>query len=194
MIFHNRYSIEPELNYIILKDDISIESIPFIIFLDIDGVLNIWNDEDVKFEINSNCVNNVNLLAEKYNASIVVSSSWREGLTFERLTQLLYLFNIKANIIGVTPVLSEYTGTENHVDYYDYVQRGNEIQTWMDIVNYTKDFVIIDDTDDMVHLTPHLILTDFYKGFSEDKLMFAIHQTVISDFYKGVNGDRLNLK
>ena len=45
------------------------------------------------------------------------------------------------------------------------VARGSEIQQWLDGHPEVRDFVIIDDGNDMLHLTPNLVLTDARNGF-----------------------------
>jgi hypothetical protein len=139
-----------------------------IIFLDFDGVVEtIYWDRDAHgvyhinaFKSGHKDLNNkqaIGWLNELYRQcpyDIVVSSTWRMGMTVEELQDLLLRsgFAPEINVIGKTPVL--------------YSERGHEIQRWMDDNNYTGNFVIIDDDSDMCHLQSHLVQCDTYVGFT----------------------------
>lgn len=106
-----------------------------IVFLDIDGVLNIVGSND----FNRECVENLNMLIAATDAEIVVSSSWRVFHDFEDLCGVLAGAGVEAPIKDVTCV------SNCHL-----CCRGNEIQDWIHdgkIDNY----VIIDDSNDMLY-------------------------------------------
>ena len=142
-----------------------------IIFLDIDGVLNSekWYKErfDKKLypnlegyplcEFDPLTIEQLNLLTDKTNAKIVISSTWRMGRTIDELKKLFEEVGIKGEIIGVTPHL---TFSDGHG-----VDRGNEIKRWIDLncirwwdkmlSQKEKDitlesYVILDDDPDML--------------------------------------------
>lgn len=139
-----------------------------IIFLDFDGVV-----ETIYWEQDENGVWNFNVhkhgreelnnkqaigwLNELYRCvpyDIVVSSTWRIGMSVEELQNLIIRSGFDPNIkvVGSTPVL--------------YRQRGEEIQAWINENNFTGKFIIIDDDSDMCHLLPLLVRTDCQLGFT----------------------------
>ena len=148
-----------------------------VVFLDFDGVVNTiyW-----KKDTNGICcvnamkgghteLNNqqaIGWLNELYSIvqyDIVVSSTWRMGMSIEELQHLLIKSGFRPDIqvIGKTPVLHK--------------ERGVEIQQWIDDNNFTNKFIIIDDDSDMCHLLPVLIRCDCQLGFT------------IYDFKKALN-------
>lgn len=139
-----------------------------IIFLDFDGVV-----ETIYWEQDENGVWNFNVhkhgreelnnkqaigwLNELYRCvpyDIVVSSTWRIGMSVEELQNLIIRSGFDPNIkvVGSTPVL--------------YRQRGEEIQAWINENNFTGKFIIVDDDSDMCHLLPLLVRTDCQLGFT----------------------------
>ena len=139
-----------------------------IVFLDFDGVVETiyWKqDKNGTWNLNihksgHNELNNkqaigwLNELYSKVPYDIVVSSSWRIGMTIEELQNLITNsgFNPNIKVIGITPILHQ--------------QRGKEIQQWIDDNNFTGKFIIIDDDSDMCHLLPLLVRTDCQLGFT----------------------------
>lgn len=139
-----------------------------IIFLDFDGVVNtiywsqgpdgVYNQNVFKSghqELNNKqAIGWLNELYRHCPYDIVVSSTWRLGMSVEELQDLLLRsgFDPEINVIGKTPVL--------------YVERGREIQRWIDDNNYTGNFVIIDDDSDMCHLKNKLVQPNTYIGMT----------------------------
>ena len=139
-----------------------------IIFLDFDGVVETiyWEkagDGTWSFNIhksgreelnNKQAIGWLNELYRKVPYDIVVSSTWRIGMTIDELQTLLINsgFNPDIKVVGVTPVLHR--------------QRGQEIQAWLDTVSFAGKFIIIDDDVDMCHLLPLLVRTDCQLGFT----------------------------
>ena len=139
-----------------------------IIFLDFDGVVEtiyweqdengVWSYNVHKYGRdqlnNKQAIGWLNELYSKVPYDIVVSSSWRIGMTIEELQNLITNsgFNPDIKVVGVTPVL--------------HLQRGQEIQTWLDTVSFAGKFIIIDDDSDMCHLLPLLVRTDCQLGFT----------------------------
>lgn len=120
-----------------------------IIFLDIDGVLNVYdlgrdqygNIFHTQFE------NNLHLIIQETGASIVISSSWRtDGL--KTMQNMWKERGLPGNVIDITP--NEYDLVKRGLfQFYDNVKRGDEIQLWIDD-NDVKNYVIIDDDNDML--------------------------------------------
>ena len=139
-----------------------------IIFLDFDGVVETiyWEkteDGTWSFNVhksgrkelnNKQAIGWLNELYRKVPYDIVVSSTWRMGMTIDELQTLLVNsgFNPDIKVIGTTPILHR--------------QRGQEIQAWLDTVSFAGKFIIIDDDVDMCHLLPLLVRTDCQLGFT----------------------------
>ena len=139
-----------------------------IIFLDFDGVVETIYWEKAKdgtwsyniHKLGREELNNkqaIGWLNELYNKTpydIVVSSTWRMGMSVDELQNLLRRsgFNRNIKVIGKTPVL--------------YQQRGLEIQQWIDTAEFKGKFIIIDDDSDMCHLLPLLVRCDCQLGFT----------------------------
>jgi len=120
-----------------------------VIFLDIDGVLNVYcqGRDEYGCTFHKHFEDNLRWIIEETGAKIVISSTWRrDGL--DVMQNLWRHRNLPGEVIDITPTevdVVEY-GT---CEFYDLVDRGHEIQQWIndhDIVNY----VIIDDDNDML--------------------------------------------
>lgn len=139
-----------------------------IIFLDFDGVVNtiywgqgpdgVYNQNAFKSghqELNNKqAIGWLNELYRQCPYDIVVSSTWRLGMSVEEL-QLLLLksgFNPEIRVIGKTPIL--------------HTERGEEIQQWIDENEFTGKFIIMDDDSDMCHLKDKLVQTNTYIGIT----------------------------
>ena len=139
-----------------------------IVFLDFDGVVETiyWEkDKDGSWSYNihkygreelnnKQAIGWLNELYSKTPYDIVVSSTWRIGMTLEQLQTLITKsgFNPEIKVIGMTPVL--------------YQQRGLEIQQWIDDNKFKNKFIIIDDDSDMCHLLSVLVRCDCQLGFT----------------------------
>jgi hypothetical protein len=121
------------------------------LFLDFDGCLNharTTGDDLEKIEPSA-----VSLLND-IDAQIVISSSWRHCHPVDELKQVLARNGLHDadRVIDQTPVL-------------DDCPRGDEIQAWM-TEHHVKpsQIAILDDVDDMEHLSPRLVQTDMADG------------------------------
>lgn len=108
-----------------------------VIFLDIDGVLNVYCESYDKYgcTFHTHLEDNLHDLIEATGAEIVISSTWRySGL---RVMQDMWRDRgLAGNIIDITPILDDGT-------------RGDEIDCWLR-ENQVDNYVIIDDDDDML--------------------------------------------
>lgn len=118
-----------------------------VLFLDIDGVLNILSEGRDKYGqiFNKHFEDNLHKIVETTGADIVISSTWRlSGLDFIR--NMWKERGIAGNVIDVTPTTKERI-------------RGVEIDMWLkrhDVDTY----VIIDDDSDMLpEQMPYFIKT-----------------------------------
>lgn len=139
-----------------------------IVFLDFDGVVETiywekaedgsWSYNVHKFgrkELNNKqAIGWLNELYKVIPYDVVVSSSWRIGMSVQELQALLINsgFNSNIKVLDRTPRL--------------YQARGYEIQKWIDDNNFKGRFIIIDDDSDMCHLLPFLVRTDCQLGFT----------------------------
>jgi hypothetical protein len=148
-----------------------------VIFLDIDGVINItWPRESKEtmeerdelediilkeegYSIlpypNYRAISILNILIEQTDAKIVISSSWRsDGI--EAVQKTLRHENINCEVIGLTP-------------FIEGAKRGKEISKWLKNNKDVTDYVILDDEEEfLLSQKKHLVRTT-----AEDGLDFA---------------------
>lgn len=152
------------------------------IFLDIDGVLNseIYAlhclNNNIKMTANEPIdernIKHLNHIIEKTKAKVIISSSWRLSQSYQILAEFLHQKGFVGEVIGATPNLRG-------------IERGNEILEFIrvyceksNIETYYKDFkdyVIIDDDDDMLYIQRNnFIQTDPYCGLTATLAQNAI--------------------
>lgn len=166
-----------------------------IVFLDIDGVIctdaSILKpkipyppDFHIPFrygwdQFSASCVSRLNKITEATGAKLVISSTWRLAChtdeEFKYLIDYLHSQGIKANIIDKTPSHLEYSGLWGS-GMERIKGRGKEIQEWLDTWKGEKveSFVILDDDNDMEHLSDFLVLTSESRGLQDDDVEQAI--------------------
>lgn len=116
-----------------------------IIFLDFDGVmdtdshLDYLNEQGLpggdKFGLafDPKCVSNLKEIIDATGADIVISSTWREDMTYEEILEMWKFRNLPGFVTDVTPVLR-------------FRNRGDEIDAWLtECSNKNVRYVIIDD-------------------------------------------------
>jgi hypothetical protein len=157
-----------------------------IIFLDIGGVLvnrqSLMKASGLRSTAWPSCVEALNSVTKETGAQIVISSTWRyfhkqmgyeSPLTFMRAK--LAEWGVTGKVIGCTPDLARKT---NGSALYVAVERGDEIQAWLDSESYERrpveSFCIVDDDADMKHLLSRLVRTDFAEGFTQAHAARAI--------------------
>lgn len=149
----------------------------FIIFLDIDGVLNCElfyesrikdPTQDSSYHKNNICKDRIlllNDLCNDINAKIVISSTWRKGRSVEELQKIM-------NDCGGTFEIIDKTDNLNTV-------RGVEIQKWLKdnisvethgchYSDFNKYAIIDDDSDMLLEQSQHYFQTDFYSGLTNN--------------------------
>lgn len=120
-----------------------------IIFLDIDGVLNVCYPKRDEYgrHFHPHLVENLKYIIDNTGADIVISSTWKsKGL--ETLREMWLERNLPGKIVGLTPYANE-VADDNNIQYYDEIFRGDEIQHWIDR-NDVDNYVILDDDIDML--------------------------------------------
>jgi len=121
-----------------------------IIFLDIDGVLNVTQEGHDKYgsTFNKIFVDNLRTLVNSTGAKIVISSTWRQsGLAV--MQEMWKERNLPGEVIDITPDCFTIVN-EGLSQFYDMVDRGHEIQYWLDKNTDVTHYVIIDDIDEML--------------------------------------------
>ena len=124
-----------------------------VIFLDIDGVLNLCyegRDEYGSF-FHPHLVDNLRLLIEKTGAKIVISSTWRfSGLTI--MKEMWEKRELPGEVIGVTPNFMAH--------YKTTLCRGKEIDAYLEENKDIERYVILDDDSDMEpHQMDNFVMT-----------------------------------
>ena len=111
-----------------------------VIFLDIDGVINIKGEG----EFNTLCMDNLLTLIDD-ETRIVISSSWRTNDRidlYEKFTHMGLYYTIWEKIIGIT---NKYTGSDFKRS------RELEVKEWIDTYKPVE-YVILDDTREFIDL------------------------------------------
>lgn len=134
-----------------------------VLFLDFDGVLNVFPKPNKNGEFHKEaCINLEYLLNKIPDLKVVVSSSWRTyGL--QAVKDVL-----KSNGIDPRRVL-DITGHEQNEDAPDHVgnYRGYQVQCWLDRHPEVKHFAIVDDENDFQDLPGKLVKTNKYNGLTQ---------------------------
>lgn len=137
-----------------------------VLFLDFDGVLNLWPkpSRDGKFDKKS-CINLEFLLNKVPDLNVVVSSAWRsKGLESVRET-------LKENGIDPRRVI-DITGHEQTPDAKSH--RGHQVQCWLDRHPDVKRFVVFDDESDFENMKDKLVRITRFVGLTQANVEKAI--------------------
>lgn len=127
------------------------------LFLDIDGVMNSVEDNDLEADI---CERNILLLkqiVDKTNCTIIITSAWRKmRQKYNAVLRKLYSYGIK--VYGETPSIS--AGS-----------RGDEIKKWLSMFNTEPieklTFAVLDD-EEVPDMENHLVKTDYWYGLQQE--------------------------
>lgn len=139
-----------------------------ILFLDIDGVLNIYGSSSSTWfktgeHLDTLLVDNFNNFLDKYeNIKIVISSSWRDDMDDLELQLKKHNFKHFSRIIACTT--------------FKYNYRGEQIMDYI-VNNDIEKYIVIDDNmDDICGKlynsinSKYCLKTDSYQGLNEDKI------------------------
>ena len=122
-----------------------------LIFLDIDGVLNVIGQGYDEFGqiFHPHLEKNLDTIIKETNAKIVISSTWRmNGL--ETMQRMWKYRNIAGEVIDITPTEVDVVN-RGTCEFFDQVDRGYEIQQWIDDnKDKIESYCIIDDDNDML--------------------------------------------
>lgn len=110
----------------------------------------------------------VNDLVEKTGAQVIASTSHRTRYSLEELNEMLAKRGATFQISGKTPRLLP-------KKFSVCVDRGDEIQAFLDgLSEQPESFVILDDYNNMVHLTKYLVLTRDRYGLTKEDAAEAL--------------------
>ena len=113
-------------------------------------------------DIDPFCVDKINFLCDKMGAKIVISSDWRIASGWQNRLEKAGL----KNIIDKTPI-TIWGG-------YKF-SRGEEINMWLETHLSVKNYVIIDDREDMQNdQLDHFVKVNSYYGFTDEDMEKAI--------------------
>jgi len=136
-----------------------------IIFLDFDGVLNSeqsFRKFGTRYRFAGENVAALNEVLQQTGAGLVITSSWREGLSLAEMIGYLERDGVLAKrVVGKTPQLQK--------------SRGLEIDSWLRSAPYPiSSFVILDDRDDMEMHRERLVQVDPQIGLCMSQARVAI--------------------
>ena len=114
-----------------------------IIFLDFDGVMNTAYYGHVLTKegklggvvFDPNCIRNLKFIVDRTGADIVVTSSWKDLMTYQDFLDMWKLRNLPGFITDVTP------------SPFGKRKRGDQIDAWLEECKEDCLYVIIDDLD-----------------------------------------------
>lgn len=134
-----------------------------IIFLDIDGVLNVYPQgrDEYGAKFHPHFETNLKRIIDETGAKIVVSSTWRaSGL--QNMQDMWRDRGLAGEVIDITP--SFRNTRENFI-------RGEEIDAWLekanDHYNITRYCIIDDDTDFLLYQMPNFVRTSQNKDHED---------------------------
>ena len=142
-----------------------------IIFLDFDGVMDtayydhVLNEEGLPGNdsygpvFDPDCVRNLKLIIDKTGADIVVTSTWKDFMTYQDFLDMWKKRGLPGFVTDVTPTPSV---SKN---------RGDEIDAWLNECVEECQYVIIDDLDGdnfNEHQIPRLLVVNPFSGIDED--------------------------
>lgn len=150
-----------------------------IIFLDIDGVLNFYSPKHPeRYEISQAKMLMIADLARETNSQIVITSTWRLGLSIKYFQEIFWHFTHLSN----TYFGYYWKGYEDEKIYLIDVTprfsgciRGMEIEYWLTAYEGTiSNYVIIDDDDDMLpDQMNRFVKTNSYRGLTKKNIKQA---------------------
>lgn len=139
-----------------------------VVFLDFDGVMdtayydNYLNymglPEKDKYGVvfDPDCIANLRRIIDETGADIVVSSTWKDFMTYKEILEMWEYRKLPGFVTDTTPTCSR--------------KRGDEIDSWLEECNTECEYVIIDDMDETQfneHQYDRLFVVNPYDGLNE---------------------------
>ena len=153
----------------------------FTIFLDIDGVLDVYNSSIVKQELLPQAVADLKGLIERTQAEVVVISDWRYGAEIHR--EKAENFGLERNIINwdnlVEVFAKEGISIKDVIPWEErFPNRTAEIKRYLELHPEIKRYVILDDCfsdnyEGDKKIQKHLVFVDALKGLQKENLLAA---------------------
>jgi hypothetical protein len=125
-----------------------------VIFLDIDGVLNVipYGHDRWGSLFHPHLVDNLKRIIDETGAKIVISSTWRMGNGLPGMKEMWMDRGLPGEVVGVTPNFMVHFGTT--------LCRGKEIDAYLEDHPEIESYVIIDDDSDMEpHQLENFVMT-----------------------------------
>ncbi len=153
----------------------------FTIFLDIDGVLDIYNNNAAVQELLPTTIGNLKSLITRTKADVVIISDWRFGsdLYAEKAKECGY-GRIIDNWSNLTKIFTQEGIAINGVTAWDekLTNRTSEIRQYLNEHSNIKRYVILDDCfgdsyESDPEIKKHLVFVDALKGLQEKDLIAA---------------------
>lgn len=139
------------------------------LFLDIDGVMNSFDDynmtgeeflkkiNDISFVISKKQIDLLNHIVEEYNPKIVLSSYWRTRYPIEKINEIFKENGFKGAVIAKTDEKGE-----------EHRDRWKQIKRFID-KNNVENYIILDD-DSLGNEAKKHIKTDSYIGIQKEHI------------------------
>lgn len=140
-----------------------------IVFLDFDGVMDTEYYDHILSEagkpisdeygllFDPECVKNLKYIIDNTGADIVISSTWKDFMTYQEILDMWKYRGLSGFVTDVTPTVSKH--------------RGDEIDAWLKECRKDCQYAIIDDLDGS-NFNPnqieHLFVVNPYCGLDED--------------------------
>ena len=140
-----------------------------IVFLDFDGVVNICRREGSSM-FDEQAMHRLHTLCNQTAAKIVVSSSWRETFSLEKLHDFFEPDELRDLVIGVTPVVAQ-------PKFPPYIKgiRQREVEAWLSSFGGEVEWIALDDAADLFDKgCPWLVECDARQGFDDKALAKAL--------------------
>jgi hypothetical protein len=159
-----------------------------IIFLDIDGVLNIHSRERDEYGslFHKHLEDSLKLIVNNTDAKIVITSTWRfSGL--KSMQEMWKLRNLPGEVIDITPEGSQ----QLESGLFTGVIRGEEIKEWLSHHPEVISYVIIDDNKDMLdEQLPYFVKTSGNYTHEDSIMGYGLTKKCAEKAIKILNNDK----
>lgn len=136
-----------------------------VLFLDVDGVLNMENRTGSHKTLNKKRLRLLSRIVNETQCEIVLSSTWR--------TDLYYYLRIKRYLRYRGLVIRDKT---THTIEFERPQRGYEIQHWLDKHDNVETYAIVDDKNQFLTCQlPYFVQTDPTQGLTTENVTQLIN-------------------
>jgi hypothetical protein len=131
-----------------------------IIFLDLDGVLNVYSQGHDEYGsiFHQHLVDNLKRVIDETGAKIVISSTWRFG-GLQRMKDMWEFRGLPGEVIDITPDCNDLFN-EGSFEWLDQIERGHEVEYWLNEHPEVEQYVIFDDDNDfLIHQRGNFVRT-----------------------------------